>query len=82
MNVATARRVGATMTDAERRDAVLGRQYAFLVAAVVDGWLTPPDLAGRRSRYAIPRTMPWWPMRERRREARLRALVAGAARSS
>jgi hypothetical protein len=64
------------MTDVEVRDRVFGGEYWWLIAAIVRGRRTPADLAGRKSRYTIPSTFPWWPAREVTRARRLRAVLS------
>ena len=64
------------MTDLEVSDRVFGGEYWWLLAAMIRGRRTPADLAGRKSRYTIPCTRPWWPAREVTRERRLRAVLS------
>jgi hypothetical protein len=66
------------LTDRELQDRVRCGGCAWLVAAVVGGRHSPPDLAGGWHYYARPREpMPWWPPKERTRDRRLRAVIAG-----
>ena len=65
------------MTDRELYDAIVCGDCRWLVAAIVTGRTTPPDLAGHRSSYTVPRSLPWHPAHELRREHRLRRLVEG-----
>jgi hypothetical protein len=75
MNVKTAMKVQSEMTDYEVREEVFYGSYAHLIAAILTGRRTPPDLGGYRSRYTIPRSLPWWPEREQRKELRLKAVL-------
>jgi hypothetical protein len=76
MNVSHAVALIDQMTDLEVSDRVFGGEYWWLIAALLRGRRTPPDLAGRKSRYTIPCTRPWWPAREVTRERRLRAVLS------
>jgi hypothetical protein len=76
MNVRRAATLVDGMTDVEVCDRVFGGEYWWLLAAMIRGRRTPADLAGRKSRYTIPRTLPWWPAREVTRERRLRAVLS------
>ena len=76
MNVRRAATLIDGMTDVEVCDHVTCGEYWWLIAALLRGRRTPPDLAGRRSRYTIPCTRPWWPAREVTRERRLRAVLS------
>ena len=66
------------MDDYALRDAVFWGSWQYLLAAIALGRRAPADLAGRRSAYCIPRTLPWWGAALIRREQRLRALLPRA----
>jgi len=78
--VAAAVQAARQMTDRELRYAVFCGSPTWVVAAIALGRRTPPDLAGNRSAYCIPHTLPWHRPAAHRRERRLRALLTRAER--
>ena len=63
------------LSDCQVRNFVFHGSFIWLIAAIRQGRRTPPDLAGRRSGYCVPQTLPWDSNRTKRRAYRLLRLI-------